>query len=60
MTYRIDMERLDEKIQQLKHAALELSEMGEQFPAIRRNAARVLAGIRMMEINVSDVVRLKV
>jgi hypothetical protein len=60
MTTRVDMEKLDEKIQQMKQAALELSEMGDQFPAIKRNSARVLASIKMMEINVSDVVRLPV
>ncbi|MCL5406634.1 MAG: hypothetical protein M1398_07945 [Deltaproteobacteria bacterium] len=58
MTTQVDIEKLDEKIQQLKQAALELSEMGNQFPAVKRNTARVLASIKMMEMNVSDVARL--
>lgn len=58
MTTRVDIEKLDAKIRQLKQAALELSEMGSEFPAVKRNAARVLASIKMMEINVCDVVRL--
>ncbi len=58
MTAQPDIEKLDDQIQVLKKAALALSEMGDQFPAVKRNAARVLASIKMMEINVSDVVRL--
>ena len=58
MTAQPDIEKLDDQIQVLKKAAMALSEMGDQFPAVKRNAARVLASIKMMEINVSDVVRL--
>ena len=53
-----DFEKIDEQIKNLKQAALALSDMGDEFPAIKRNAARVLASIKMMEINVSDVVDL--
>ncbi|MDR3556804.1 MAG: hypothetical protein P4L55_18785 [Syntrophobacteraceae bacterium] len=60
MTTRVDIEKLDEKIRQLKQAALELNEMGNEFPAVKRNTARVLASIRMMEINVCDVAGLAV
>jgi len=58
MTVQPDIEKLDDQIQVLKKAALALSEMGDQFPAVKKNTARVLASIKMMEINVSDVVRL--
>lgn len=58
MTTLPDMEKLDEQIQQLKKAALALSDMGDDFPAIKRNAARILSSIKMMEINVSDIVEL--
>lgn len=58
MTTQPDIQKLDEQIQLLKQAALALSDMGDEFPAIKRNAARVLSSIKMMEINVSDVVRL--
>jgi hypothetical protein len=58
MTEQPDIEKLDDQIQLLKKAALALSEMGDQFPAVKKNTARVLASIKMMEINVSDVVRL--
>ncbi len=58
MTVLPDIEKLDEQIQRLKQAALALSDMGDQFPAVKRNTARILASIKMMEINVSDVARL--
>ncbi|MGO9375522.1 MAG: hypothetical protein ACLQBD_26010 [Syntrophobacteraceae bacterium] len=58
MTAQPDIEKLDDQIQLLKKAALALREMGDQFPAVKKNTARVLASIKMMEINVSDVVRL--
>jgi len=60
MTVQPDIEKLDEQIQRLKQAALALSEMGDQFPAVKRNTARILVSIKIMEINVSDVVRLKI
>jgi len=58
MITQSDFEKIDEQIQLLKKAALALSDMGNQFPAIKRNAVRILASIKMMEINVSDVVGL--
>jgi len=60
MTVQPDIEKLDEQIQRLKQAALALSEMGDQFPAVKRNAARILVSVKMLEINVSDVVRLTI
>jgi hypothetical protein len=60
MTALPDIEKLDEQIQRIKQAALALSEMADQFPAVKRNAARILVSIKMMEINVSDVVGLTI
>jgi len=60
MTAQPDMEKMDEQIQRIKQAALALSEMGDQFPAVKRNAARILVSVKMLEINVSDVVRLTI
>jgi len=34
--------------------------MGDEFPAVKRNAARVLASVKMLEINVSDIVGLTI
>jgi hypothetical protein len=33
--------------------------MGEDFPALARNIARILASVKMLEINVSDLVDLQ-
>ena len=58
MISQSDIERIDEQIQLLKQAALALSDMAEEFPAIKRNAVRILSSVKMMEMNVSDVIGL--
>ena len=55
MAELIDLEGIDEKIQLMKKAAQELKEMGKNIPAIDRNLLRILASIKMLEINISDV-----
>lgn len=42
------------KIADLKKTAMELRELGENFPSLYRNTRRILASVRMLEINVSD------
>ena len=39
----------------MKLNAVELKEMGAFFPALDRNIARILASLKMLEINISDV-----
>ena len=56
MSEPIDLETIDRDIQTLKKAAEALSQGGENFPALKRNTARILASIKMLEINVSDVI----
>ena len=46
--------KMDEKIQAIKKAALELKEMAGGIQAVDRNADRILVSIKMLEINVSD------
>ncbi len=58
MASQIDLQKLDEQIQNLKQAAQALNQMSDEFPAIKRNTARVLSSIKMMEINVSDIIDL--
>ena len=48
--------KMDEKIQAIKEAALELKEMSGGIQAVDRNVDRILASAKMLEINVSDVV----
>lgn len=54
----IDLNEINTKIQMLKKTAQELKGIGEDFPAIARNITRILASVKMLEINVSDLVEL--
>ena len=53
-----DLKEIDAKIQAMKQAAQTLHELGKDFPAINRNIVRVQASIKMLEINISDIVDL--
>jgi hypothetical protein len=55
MGKKVDLKELDSKIQSMKKTAEELKQMGEDFPALYRNISRVLASIKMLEMNISDV-----
>ena len=55
MAELIDLEGIEEKIQLMKETAQELQEMGKSIPAMDRNLLRILASIKMLEINISDV-----
>ena len=48
--------RMDEKIQAIKESARELREMSGGIQAVDRNVDRILASVKMLEINVSDAV----
>lgn len=52
---RKEMNRIDKRIKVIKKAAQELRELYEDIPAVERNAARILASVKMLEINISDV-----
>lgn len=43
--------RLVDRVARLRDEAMALSEEGQAFPAIWRNAVRVLACVRMMEVD---------
>ena len=58
MAQQIDLHQINDKIQLLKKTAEELNRIGEDFPAIGRNTIRILASVKMLEINVSDLVDL--
>ena len=58
MAQQIDLYQINDKIQLLKKTAEDLNRMGEGFPAIARNTVRILASVKMLEINVSDLVEL--
>ena len=58
MKYKINLQELNEKIQNIKKIAEELTGIGEEFPALYRNSRRILASIKMLELNISDLVAL--
>jgi hypothetical protein len=58
MKSQTDIKKIDEKIQVLKSTAEELIRLGDNFPALARNSVRILASIKMLEINISDLVEL--
>ena len=58
MNSQIDFKKINDKIQTMKSVAEELNRMGENFPALARNSVRILASIKMLEINVSDLLEL--
>lgn len=47
--------RMDEQIQRIKKAALELRKISEGVQALDCNAQRILASVAMLEINFSDI-----
>ena len=58
MSQQIDLHEINEKIQLVKRTVEELNQIGKNFPAIARNTVRILASVKMLEINVSDLVEL--
>jgi hypothetical protein len=55
MTEKYDLKEIADKIASLRKTAEELRDLGEDFPALYRNTRRIMAGIRMLELNVSDI-----
>jgi hypothetical protein len=58
MAQQIDLHEINDKIQLMKKTAEDLNRIGEDFPAIVRNTVRILASVKMLEINVSDLAEL--
>jgi hypothetical protein len=50
-----DLKKLDTKIKAIRKAAHELKELGSAIPAVNRNADRILASVKMLEINITDL-----
>jgi hypothetical protein len=44
-----------EKIQAIKEAATELKNISGGIQAVERNVDRILASVKMLEINISDI-----
>ena len=58
MNSEMDFVKINQKIQLIKQTAEELNRAGASFPALARNTVRILASVKMLEINVSDLLEL--
>lgn len=58
MEYQADLNEINAKIQLMKQTAQELNRFGEDFPSIARNTSRILASVKMLELNISDLLEL--
>jgi len=56
---RREIKKLDARIKTLKKAAQELKKLSGGIQAVDRNADRVLASVKMLEINISDLIDLR-
>jgi len=55
MSKEMDIDAMDRLIREMKRLAAEVEKTGNEFPAVVGNARRIMASVRMLEINVSDV-----
>ena len=52
---RRELRKIDTRIKTIKKATQELKQLSGGIQAIDRNAERILASVKMLEINISDV-----
>ena len=58
MTQQYDIEAMVAKIKALRKNAEELKASGGDFPTVIKNCDRILADVRMLEININDAVEI--
>jgi hypothetical protein len=58
MDPNIDLKQINSKVQLMRSTAKELKHLGEDFPALTRNLVRIEASLKMLEINITDLVEL--
>jgi hypothetical protein len=51
----IDLNKMNEKILKIKQLLNELETESGQFPAVSRNSKRALSSMKMLELNISDI-----
>jgi len=55
MEHDFDIEGIYKKIELIKETSEGILKEAENFPALYRNCRRILANIKMLELNVSDI-----
>jgi len=55
MTESYHVKEMAEKVQAIKEAATELQDIAGGIQAVERNVDRILASVKMLEINISDI-----
>ena len=55
MAEEYSVKEMAEKIQAIKEAATELQNISGGIQAVQRNVDRILASVKMLEINISDI-----
>jgi hypothetical protein len=53
-----DIEEMDALIKRLRRLAEELKEKSGGIQAVNRNVDRILANVKMLELNISDVMEI--
>ena len=56
MNDQFNLISIHDKIRRMKEIAVELEGEIENFPAVTKNIKRILASLKMLEINISDLV----
>lgn len=60
MNQEINLLEINNEIIALKKTATLLKEKAGSFPALQKNMNRILASIKMLEINISDIIDLDI
>jgi len=58
MSFQFDLDHIYAQIRTMKAAAENLARKGESFPALDKNTRRIMASIKMLEINICDLIEL--
>ena len=58
METTIDYRKINKHINNLKDSATVLGESGRDIPAIVRNIVRIKASVKMLELNISDILEI--
>ena len=58
MNQDIDLNSIHDRIRTIESTARELEKFGRDFPAVQKNVTRLLACVKMLELNVCDLIDL--